>query len=612
MNSTERRRWMAGLVLVAGTYVHFLLFTEFALLELSGGAQAMGVMAALAVGGILGSYLAAWRLKQGGFSLGLFTCFMFLASLLAATAVLWASVSLAPIPAFLEGVALGGATVCLALELPLLGARSLGLLIGAGTGLAYAICNIPWLFAASSQIQAQAGAGASLVAALLGYWLSRDGSAARLDAAVAPRLPGPWVFLLALFLLVWLDSAAFFVIQHNAPLRSATWEGAALLWTNSCVHLGAALISGLLLDRGHARGVLAAAWLLLASGVVLLHSGEGSSLHASVPYTFGVSLYSVVLVWEAARRRRPLHAASLFVFAGWIASGLGIGMARDLSGVPLWFLGVSGGLMLAVFPRLRVASPAARLAVLLFFASLACLPQRLLADAVEGRAVYQSSGCIQCHSQFVRPVGQDVLLYGPALPLDKQLEGAPPLPGNRRLGPDLSNVANRRSREWNRLHLVNPSVLVPGTRMPSYASLFIGNASRGEALLDYLDSLGSDTFEERRRLIASWTPSLPAPTPDLALQARLWAHNCLICHGSAGQADGPLAGKLIQRPPDFTRDSWRLVDGSLPEPALRLSLLRLIKFGRPGSTMPGHEWLDEAALQQLADYVLRLHASSSH
>ena len=47
----------------------------------------------------------------------------------------------------------------------------------------------------------------------------------------------------------------------------------------------------------------------------------------------------------------------------------------------------------------------------------------------------------------------------------------------------------RRSDEWNRLNLMKPSALVPGSRMPSYRHLFEGEGLRGEALLAYLNSL---------------------------------------------------------------------------------------------------------------------------
>jgi cytochrome c oxidase cbb3-type subunit 2 len=106
-----------------------------------------------------------------------------------------------------------------------------------------------------------------------------------------------------------------------------------------------------------------------------------------------------------------------------------------------------------------------------------------------GRAVYISEGCIHCHSQFIRPVGQDQTLWGQQTPVERALEQSPVLIGNRRQGPDLANVGLRRVAGWNRLHLIEPSAVVPGSRMPSYRHLFTGNDPRGEALLAYLDSL---------------------------------------------------------------------------------------------------------------------------
>jgi len=114
-------------------------------------------------------------------------------------------------------------------------------------------------------------------------------------------------------------------------------------------------------------------------------------------------------------------------------------------------------------------------------------------DAVDrGRLVYIAEGCIHCHSQYVRPegVGRDAELWGPPTSPERALEQRPVLIGNRRQGPDLANVGMRRPKEWNRLHLINPGRLVPGSRMPSFAHLFdSGNEDRGETLLAYLDSL---------------------------------------------------------------------------------------------------------------------------
>jgi cytochrome c oxidase cbb3-type subunit 2 len=106
-----------------------------------------------------------------------------------------------------------------------------------------------------------------------------------------------------------------------------------------------------------------------------------------------------------------------------------------------------------------------------------------------GRQVYISEGCIHCHSQYVRPVGLDRELWGAPTLVDQALGQAPVLIGNRRQGPDLANVALRRDEGWNRIHLIQPAVLTPGSRMPSYRYLFMDGDYRGAALLAYLNSL---------------------------------------------------------------------------------------------------------------------------
>lgn len=113
------------------------------------------------------------------------------------------------------------------------------------------------------------------------------------------------------------------------------------------------------------------------------------------------------------------------------------------------------------------------------------------ASSVElGKAVYVKEGCVHCHSQYVRPLSLDTKRYGPVSDLPDG-GGEAVLIGNRRQGPDLSNVALRRPRTWNRVHLIDPLSISPNSRMPSYAHLFDGDAKEGEVLLDYLDSLGS-------------------------------------------------------------------------------------------------------------------------
>lgn len=124
------------------------------------------------------------------------------------------------------------------------------------------------------------------------------------------------------------------------------------------------------------------------------------------------------------------------------------------------------------------------------------LPESESMDPVSlGREVYVSEGCIHCHSQYVRPVGQDRALWGTPTSVEAALDQAPVLIGNRRQGPDLANVGLRRDSSWNRLNLIEPSAIVPGSRMPSYRHLFEGEGLRGEALLAYLNSLQPSPLE---------------------------------------------------------------------------------------------------------------------
>lgn len=119
-------------------------------------------------------------------------------------------------------------------------------------------------------------------------------------------------------------------------------------------------------------------------------------------------------------------------------------------------------------------------------------PEPVLTGAALGRQVYISEGCMHCHSQYIRPGTHDEALWGAAHDPEFSRRGAPALIGNRRQGPDLMNVGQRRTRDWQRLHLLAPRLVSPHSRMPSYAHLFAGDDPRGEALLDYLDSLGRE------------------------------------------------------------------------------------------------------------------------
>jgi len=616
-----RNSVIAAVVSVAATYVYFLVFAEFALIELAkplADGRLPWLMGTLAAGGVAGSFAAAraFRFERYARSVanGFRACGAAAAIVLLAQT--WWLMMLATLGV---GLALGWLTVTLVSGLRgVLGGKQLGLWAGLATGSAYAICNLPWVFEASAANQTILAALVAVVGALSANWLDLT-AAPRADTAdySAPR---PWFWLAALLALVWLDSAAFYIIQHTDVLRSATWTGAWTLGGNALMHLAAAVAAGLLLDRGGSGFVIGGAFLALAGSSLWLGDGSQHALGAEVIYTAGVSLYSTALITYPAHGGRPWLAARIYAIAGWGGSALGIGMAQDLHHVPFWFCAIAGvvvfgSLALRHWGSRRLGTRAGASAGVLLIGTLTIVGSPKLSAAAQsdpfiehGRQVYLAEGCIHCHSQYVRPqVANDRVRWGPVRPLAESLAERPPLFGNRRQGPDLTRVGNRRTAEWNRLHLTAPRSISPGSRMPSYAHLFRPGDPRGDALVAYLGSLGADTLLDRILQTRAWMPVREETDPVHAAPpghgATRFGQLCAPCHGADGRGDGPMVASLSQRPPSFGDRTWRNVQPGLAVADRELTLARIIKFGVPGTTMAGHESLDDATVVELARTV---------
>lgn len=614
MSPHERRRaWWSAAAAIGVTYFYFLLFAEFALLEIVaslGGVSPRLLLAALGAGGLLGAALGAsissperrhsllaWSLRGCAVGAGL--------------AMMARGAPLAFVAATVSGLSLGLLTVTLAASLA--GAtegRRLGLCIGLGSGLAYAACNFPPLYHASPRTQALVSAVVAVATSFaVSSSFSRRGIE-RMGLDFNPAGVARWTAIL--LALVWMDSAAFYIIQHTPALRAAAWSTTGTLYANGLIHLLAALAAGVLIDRHRRALVVAAATALLAIASLMLGDLVPAFVAPSWLYAAGVSLYSVALVEYPARSGRAGIAALTYAVAGWIGSAMGIGMAQDLTRIPVTFVvGAGAAVVLALLLRRRAlrllpASTLLALGVVAAGHARAAEPSFV----VRGKEVYISEGCIHCHSQYVRPLAPlDSLRWGPAAPLDSALAGTPPLVGTRRQGPDLANVGNRRSAEWQKLHLVDPQAVSPGSRMPSYAHLFKPGDDRGDALVAYLLSLGAATREAREAQIATWQPAPEAPLP-LAESARRFQQLCAQCHGASGHGDGAFASRLSYRPPDWSLSVWHHVQ---PGADVELALARIIKFGIAGLPMAGHEYLPDGDVLGLARYVqtLRPHPNPS-
>ncbi len=102
-------------------------------------------------------------------------------------------------------------------------------------------------------------------------------------------------------------------------------------------------------------------------------------------------------------------------------------------------------------------------------------------DALQGKALYISHGCVACHTQQVRNVDMDKMWGSrPSMAADYAHIGrtdvwrnTATLMGTERTGPDLTDVGNRQpSMDWNLVHLFNPRIVVKESVMPAYPFLF--------------------------------------------------------------------------------------------------------------------------------------------
>lgn len=134
-----------------------------------------------------------------------------------------------------------------------------------------------------------------------------------------------------------------------------------------------------------------------------------------------------------------------------------------------------------------------------------------------GRDIYIAEACWHCHSQYVRPTANESLRYGPvSTPGESQNRlNLPQLFGTRRVGPDLSREAGKRTNDWHYAHLYKPTTVEPQSVMPQYPWFFdvvegvpVPNAD-AKALVAYLQWLGSSVQDRKETVYDYEQETLP-------------------------------------------------------------------------------------------------------
>jgi cbb3-type cytochrome c oxidase subunit II len=608
-----------GTALVTATYVYFLIFAQFGFLKRLDEQRLSddwlkAAMGAMALGGILASLLTGRVLVKADPRRRLQSAWSGCAAgaLLTLLNLSWAGFLLA---AACIGISLGLLTVTLVTHLRAwTGPGNPVYKVAFGTGLGYLICNYPPLFTAGPRTIAVAAAGCCAV----GIAAASRKAILPEEAAPAKTTGPPFGLVLLWFtVLIWFDSAAFFIIQNSPALKAGTWEGARRLWVIGGLHFCAALAGGYLLRKRGTASVLTVAFVCLAAACLCLDGSHAGA--AAMLYPVGVSLYSVALVVypslltgalsEAARCWR---AGLIYAVAGWIGSAMGIGMAQNLHMIPQTFIAGAGALFVVPLAWRAGIERKREAAAVLGVAALAFLVWRIMPRTTtqeggaiaEGRRVYISEGCISCHSQYVRPHSPDVAMWGPTQDVESVRRQKPPLIGNRRQGPDLSEVGSRRSALWLRIHLIDPRAVSYRSVMPSYAYLF--SDSRGDDLVKYLANLrsaGSDDY--LRDAARKWQPNAAALERGTHSDGRrLFEEHCATCHEAGGRVRIEWGWRFRRLPPDLS---------AAPE-MQPIEIARIIKFGIPGTDMAGHEYLPDDQVEAMANYVasLKSETTASH
>ena len=97
---------------------------------------------------------------------------------------------------------------------------------------------------------------------------------------------------------------------------------------------------------------------------------------------------------------------------------------------------------------------------------------------LEGRDIYIREGCVNCHSQMVRPFRSETERYGEYSKAGEFVYDHPFLWGSKRTGPDLAREGTSKlfkQDSWHYYHLVKPQEMTQGSIMPAYKWLTTTN-----------------------------------------------------------------------------------------------------------------------------------------
>jgi mono/diheme cytochrome c family protein len=109
------------------------------------------------------------------------------------------------------------------------------------------------------------------------------------------------------------------------------------------------------------------------------------------------------------------------------------------------------------------------------------------------------------------------------------------------------------------------------------------------------------------------TPSAPkmlgesnADLTHLRIGASIYARNCRQCHGVPGDGNGPAAAYLLPKPRDYRPGVFKFTSTTYGSKPLREDLVRTVRRGVAGTSMPAFRLMPQDEVDAVIDYVIAL------
>jgi mono/diheme cytochrome c family protein len=114
---------------------------------------------------------------------------------------------------------------------------------------------------------------------------------------------------------------------------------------------------------------------------------------------------------------------------------------------------------------------------------------------------------------------------------------------------------------------------------------------------------------EAAELVKKLSQEMQLDEETLARGSRLYRHQCLHCHGLSGDGHGATSPWVNPHPRDYRQGRFKFTSSNQPEGTRkprREDLLRTIREGIEGSSMPAFRLLPDDDIEALASYVTHL------